>query len=66
MAPILETVPTARFRNAVFPGEQVGIEVWVTTQGSRWRAAATLYGPRGLAAAITLLYRLPGGNLWSA
>jgi 3-hydroxyacyl-[acyl-carrier-protein] dehydratase len=58
--PVLAELPTARFLDAVLPGDTVDIDAKITRGRTRWKAAATLSGPRGPVARIALLYAVPG------
>jgi len=60
VAPIMSGVSTARFLDAVFPGDVVGIQALITRSDTAWQAAVTLHGQHGLAAKVTLLYQVPG------
>lgn len=62
LAPALEAVATARFLEPVFPGDAVSIQLRIAKDATRWKAAARLHCPRGLAARLTLHYRLSGGE----
>lgn len=60
LEPRLEAVPSARFLDTVFPSDAVSIQVRIATSQARWRAVARLHTERGLAAKVTLVYRLHG------
>lgn len=57
----MEALSTARFLDAVFPGDTVSVQALITRSETRWKAAATLHSQRGPAAKVTLHYHVSGG-----
>lgn len=58
--PIMVAVAKARFRDAVLPGDTVGIHAQITRGDTEWTAVTTLNGEHGLAAKVTLRYNVSG------
>lgn len=59
--PTMSAVSSARFKDAVLPGDTLNIQIEITRSHTSWTAAATLHGRRGPAAKVTLRYNLLGG-----
>ena len=60
--PIMKAILSARFRNAVFPGDVLAIQLVITRNDAWWDVAATLQSERGQVAKAKLRYSVCGGD----